>query len=335
MSEFVTATGELTPAGYASFLAHTTGAKTLEELNRHPVSDGSFWLVPDLVCSSLTLLYGESKAGKSLFVCQLVRSLVDGRPVLGRAPAVKGRVLILCSDAGAVSEYQHRLTSMGVRNAQDVVFVPVATGINAQLWEDLTELASVSGFCLVVLDHATGVLEGDVNAREPWRDLWQHLIRLGTPALMVSHSSDSRYQGARSHRPMGNSAATQWARHRVEYTRPDRRDSNKRVLRLMSNQVCSDSIAGVIDESTGLLSLDDEVTQPPRVSDKQQRNALIASLLVEDAPGRFKTSMQALEWVVTQPGVADSELSPATVRNMLSRLGVSWDKSQRKYVRAS
>lgn len=335
MSEFVTATGELTPAGYASLLAHTTGAKTLEELNRHPVSDGSFWLVPDLVCSSLTLLYGESKAGKSLFVCQLVRSLVDGRPVLGRAPAVKGRVLILCSDAGAVSEYQHRLTSMGVRNAQDVVLVPVATGINAQLWEDLTELASVSGFCLVVLDHATGVLEGDVNAREPWRDLWQHLIRLGTPALMVSHSSDSRYQGARSHRPMGNSAATQWARHRVEYTRPDRRDSNKRVLRLMSNQVCSDSIAGVIDESTGLLSLDDEVTQPPRVSDKQQRNALIASLLVEDAPGRFKTSMQALEWVVTQPGVADSELSPATVRNMLSRLGVSWDKSQRKYVRAS
>lgn len=335
MSEFVTATGELTPAGYASFLAYTTGAKTLKELNRHPVSDASFWLVPDLVCSSLTLLYGESKAGKSLFVCQLVRSLVDGRPVLGRAPAVTGKVLILCSDAGAVSEYQHRLTKMGVRNAEDVVLVPVATGISAQRWEDLSELAGVSGFCLVVLDHATGVLEGDVNTREPWQDLWRRVMGLGAPALVVSHSSDSRYQGARSHRPMGNSAATQWARHRVEYTRPDRRDSLKRVLKLVSNQVCADSINGVLDESTGMLNLDDEVTQPPRVSDKQHRNALIASLLVEEAPRHLKTSKQALEWVVNQPGVADSELAPATVRNLLNRMHISWDKSQHRYVRAS
>lgn len=334
MSDWVTADGELTPAGYASLLAYSTGAKSLKELNRHPVSDGSFWLVPDLVCSSLTLLYGESKAGKSLFVCQLVRCLVDGKAVLGRLPAVKGRVLILCSDAGAVSEYQHRLTSMGVRNTEDVVLVPVAAGIPESKWEDLTELVGVSGFCLVVLDHATGVLEGDVNAREPWRDLWQHLIRLGTPALMVSHSSDSRYQGARSHRPMGNSAATQWARHRVEYTRPDRKDSHKRVLRMASNHVCSDSIAGVIDPSTGLLSLDDEVTQAPRVSSKQQRNARIVSLVVEHAPRHLKTANAVLEWVVTQPGVVDSELSPGTVRNMLNRAQVKWDKSLQRYVMA-
>ncbi|MTA72522.1 MAG: AAA family ATPase, partial [Actinobacteria bacterium] len=47
------------------------------------------WLIPSLLCDSLTLLSGEPKAGKTALACHLVRSLVLKTEILGKQPTQK------------------------------------------------------------------------------------------------------------------------------------------------------------------------------------------------------------------------------------------------------
>lgn len=184
-----------------------------------PRTEQERWLIPGVVHSTNTLLYGASSAGKSLAVAHIIASLTDGRDFLGITPYAHGvRVLVLCSDTGAELEYKERLDALDAR--ADVDFL-TGVGIRSQAWwNTVHQYARRAGHGLVVIDHASGVLDGDEMEKPPWKQLWQERVApFGIPVILVAHASDYVGPSGRSHRPMGNSGASHFARCEVEIYR--------------------------------------------------------------------------------------------------------------------
>lgn len=196
------------------------GAVSLRDVQ--PRTERELWIIPNIVHATNTLIYGISGAGKSLVVAHIIASVVEGREFLGIHPTQHGlRVLVLCSDRGAEREYRERLEALGMDTATDsVVFLPGVGVEPQQRWNDIHDFAHVGKFDLVVVDHATGVIDGDEREREPWVQLWQErLNRFDLPVVLVAHSSDYAGAGGPSHRVRGNSAATAPSRNEVEIYR--------------------------------------------------------------------------------------------------------------------
>lgn len=204
-----------------------------------PRTEQDMWLIPGVVHATNTLLYGTSSAGKSLAVAHIIASLLDGREFLGVKPLVTGlKVLVVCSDRGAEHEYRDRLGKIGVDVQTAGVTFLTGVGTESQQWWDTVHgYSRRAGHDLVVVDHASGVLDGDELEKAPWRELWtQRLAPFDLPVILVAHSSDYIGAGGPSHRVMGNSAASQFARAEVEIyrTSPSAYGDSLRVLRSKS-----------------------------------------------------------------------------------------------------
>lgn len=216
------------------YLRAALGAVHLRDVR--PPTEEERWLLPGIVCSTNTLLYGTSSAGKSLAVANIIASLTDGREFLGVRPNATGlRVLVLCSDRGAEQEFAERFKALGV--SPDVYFFPGVSNKPQAWWDSMHELARRDSAGLVVIDHASGVLDGDELAKEPWRELWtQRVEPFGCPVILVAHASDYAGERGPAHRVMGNSGAAQFARTEVEIyaTGANRFANSPRVLRSKS-----------------------------------------------------------------------------------------------------
>ena len=198
----------------ADFYRKMLGIVKDEELKE--ISESDNWLIPRIVCTTNTLIYGQASAGKSMVVASIIASLHDGRELFGVQPLHSGlRGLVICSDTKSEYEYSQRLKNIGATGA--VEYMPDAGIIDSNTWEKVASFVKAAGFDYVIIDHATGVVDGDAISREPWQKFWQNAVgSLGLPTIVVAHASDSTYQGQTSHRPMGNSAVAQFSRCEVE-----------------------------------------------------------------------------------------------------------------------
>lgn len=299
---FDDSTGELTNAGVASLAKHRLGLKTRAELANEPENPAQFFLIPGLVSSSLTYLYGQSKVGKSFVVANIVASVLDGKPFLGRQPlkTVDG-VVIVTTDAGDAYAYHQRLKDLGVADDERVGLVPVGIAPEPDVFDEVKNLFVNGDYGFAVFDHATGLVPADqnINAREPWVNLWRLLDSLGVPVLLVGHSSDSKFEGKPIHRPAGNSAATQFARTRVEVHRPDERNRSNplRELVVLGNHGEEERLQ-VMLAPEGLTLVDDSDDKPEagrqRDSQALDNNAAIARRAVELKQPTVKATAEAL-----------------------------------------
>ena len=296
-------TGELTNAGVASLAKHRLQAKTLAELADEPDDPARFFLIPGLVSSSLTYLYGQSKVGKSFVVANVVASVLDGKPFLGRQPLkTVGGVVIVTTDAGDAYAYRQRLNDLGVADDDRVLLVPVGVSPEPEVFDEVKNLVASGGYGFVVFDHATGLIPADqnINAREPWVGLWRFLDSLGVPVVLVGHSTDSKFQGQTIHRPAGNSAATQLARTRVEVHRPDERNRSNPLREIVVlNNYGEDERVQVKLAPEGLTLADDDNNDKPeagrqRDSQALDNNAAIARRAVELKQPTVKATAEAL-----------------------------------------
>ncbi|MDK8478904.1 AAA family ATPase [Corynebacterium pseudodiphtheriticum] len=184
-------TGELTDAGVASLAKHRLGLKTLAELADEPDDPARHFLIPGLVSSSLTYLYGQSKVGKSFVVANVVASLLDDKPFFGRQPlkTVDG-VVIFTTDPGDDYAYDDRLDDLGVAPDDRVLLVPVGINPKPERLAQVADLFVNGDYGFAVFDNATGLIPADqnINAREPWISLRRFLGSLGVPVLLVGHS---------------------------------------------------------------------------------------------------------------------------------------------------
>lgn len=299
---FDDSTGELTNAGVASLAKHRLGLKTLAELADEPDDPARFFLIPGLVSSSLTYLYGQSKVGKSFVVANVVASVLDGKPFLGRQPlkTVDG-VVIVTTDAGDAYAYHQRLNDLGVADDDRVGLVPVGIAPEPEQLAEVADLFVNGDYGFAVFDHATGLVPADqnINAREPWVNLWRLLDSLGVPVLLVGHATDSKFEGKPIHRPAGNSAATQFARTRVEVHRPDERNRSNplRELVVLGNHGEEERLQAMLAPE-GLTLVDDSDDKPEagrqRNSQALDNNAAIARRAVELKQPTVKATAEAL-----------------------------------------
>lgn len=299
---FDDSTGELTNAGVASLAKHRLQAKTLAELADEPDDPARFFLIPGLVSGSLTYLYGQSKVGKSFVVANIVASLLDGKPFLGRQPlkTVDG-VVIVTTDAGDQHAYRDRLKDLGVADDDRVLLVPVGIAPEPEQLAEVADLFVNGDYGFAVFDHATGLVPTDqnINAREPWVGLWRFLDSLGVPGLLVGHSTDSKFEGKPIHRPAGNSAATQFARTRVEVHRPDERNRSNplRELVVLNNYGEDERLQAMLaPEGLTLVDGSDDKPEAGRQRDNQalDNNAAIARRAVELKQPTVKATAEAL-----------------------------------------
>ncbi|UQV53250.1 AAA family ATPase [Corynebacterium pseudodiphtheriticum] len=311
---FDDSTGELTNAGVASLAKHRLQAKTLAELANEPENPARFFLIPGLVSSSLTYLYGQSKVGKSFVVANIVASVLDGKPFLGRKPlkTVDG-VVIVTTDAGDAYAYHQRLKDLGVADDDRVLLVPVGIAPELERLAEVADLFVNGDYGFAVFDHATGLVPADqnINAREPWVNLWRLLDSLGVPVLLVGHATDSKFQGQTIHRPSGNSAATQLARTRVEVHRPDERNRSNPLRELVVlNNYGEDERLQVKLAPEGLTLVDDSDDKPEagrqRDSQTLDNNAAIARLAVDS---KATTAVAVAKDIATDAGLSAKTLS--------------------------
>lgn len=311
---FDDSTGELTNAGVASLLKHRLQAKTRAELADEPDDPARHFLIPGFVSSSLTYLYGQSKVGKSFVVANVVASLLDGKPFLGRQPlkTVDG-VVIVTTDAGDDYAYDDRLNDLGVAPDDRVLLVPVGINPKPERLAQVADLIAIGDYGFAVFDHATGLIPTDqnINEREPWGNLWELLDSLGVPALLVGHATDSKFQGQTIHRPAGNSAATQLARTRVEVHRPDERNRSNPLREIVVlNNYGEDERVQVLLAPEGLTLVDDSDDKPEagrqRDSQTLDKNAAIARLAVDS---KATTVTGVAKDIATDAGLSAKTLS--------------------------
>ena len=271
-------------------LREKLGAVALRDVK--PRTADELWLIPNIVHATNTLLYGTSSAGKSLAVAHIIASLRDGREFLGIKPSRHGlSVLVLCSDRGAEQEYRERLDTLGIdTNTGDIEFLRGVGIESPEWWNEVHEFARRAGHDLVVVDHASGVIDGNELEREPWAELWQQrLSKFDLPVLLVAHSSDYAGAGGPSHRVRGNSAASNFSRNEVEIYRTNANAyvESARVLRTKSRDGLGIERRYRIDG--GVMVLDDQAEQQAEDRARQRskqaldNNERIAWLAVQSA----------------------------------------------------
>lgn len=290
-----------------------------------PRTEQDRWLIPGVVCATNTLLFGTSSVGKSLVVAHLIASLTDGREFLGITPLATGlKVLVLCSDRGAEHEYTERFDALECN--PDVDFL-TGVGVNPQQWwSSVHEYTRRAGVDLVVVDHASGVLDGDELEKTPWRELWtQRLAPFNLPVILVAHSSDYTGASGPSHRVMGNSAASQFARAEVEIYRTGANafSSSARVLRSKSRYGkgvqrrfwISDNGVIVRDEQAEQQAGEKTHQRSKQTMDKNHRLAHLAC----QSPGKSK--VEVARDIAPKAGLSENNVR-AKKLNELERTGL-------------
>jgi hypothetical protein len=126
------------------------------------------WLIPDLVCNSLTVLSGEPKSGKTLLAGHLVQSLILKKDILGKSPSQQtSRVGWIGFDANWQFEVQMRLPEIP---GNGIVFFDAPNGYSSSKgwgWETIAQKCVELGVSLVVVDHLYG-LSDTLNLDHAW-----------------------------------------------------------------------------------------------------------------------------------------------------------------------
>ncbi|MGP5498115.1 hypothetical protein ACTXN3_12650, partial [Corynebacterium flavescens] len=120
----------------AGMLRQILGIVSLDGLK--DVSEEDKWIMPGLVNTTNTLIYGQASSGKSMVIASILASLIDGRDFLGITPLKSGfHPLVICADRGAELEYKERLANLGIGSG--IEFMPGVGVLDQDSWELLHE----------------------------------------------------------------------------------------------------------------------------------------------------------------------------------------------------
>ena len=255
-----------------------------------------------------------------MIISNIIASLFDGRDFFDIKPAQSGlKGLVICSDAKAEFEYKQRLHNINATGA--VEYMANAGVIGPEQWGLIVEAVRYIGYDYVIIDHATGVVDGDVIAREPWQKFWQdHVRSLNVPTIVVAHASDSTFQGQVSHRPMGNSGVTQFSRCEVEvYTKGNTKFASEPLRELRSKSRYGQGVVRnfrIVDP--GIVVEEVQASQPaPKQRDNEtlDKNARIARLA---ARSKADTVTGVAEEIASEVGTTARTLSARKLPELVS-----------------
>lgn len=177
-----------------------------------PVSYEDAFLIGDLLTSTITVLAGEPKAGKSLLVAGMIRALVEGDQTFLGQPVLRkiDSVVYGFTDDGADSELRSRLLS--TRAFDSVEVWPMHETSDAEAWTRLQRGLVERGAGLFVLDTIVGSLGLDEDIASGTTAAYivsrvRPIAEAGVPVLLVTHTPKGIGEGGTvASSPMGGRA---------------------------------------------------------------------------------------------------------------------------------
>lgn len=199
--------------------------------------DKPSWLVEGLISSSLTLVSGKPKSGKSGMIQNFVAAVLTNRSFLGR-PVLRSveRIIVVGTDPDAVVEYRDRLVGAGVTvsDAGSRLILVKALRLDSHMCHLLAQQLMPSGRDVLVLDHLSD-MEGDFNSQADVANVFSNIRAAAGDAtiIVLAHSSTAVGQnGFSTKKPLGSTVIEGKARWIVHV---EARGMDKRVLTTRGN----------------------------------------------------------------------------------------------------
>lgn len=182
------------------------------------------WIVPGLISSTTTLLYGQSKVGKSFLTSALIAAMVTKTQFLGEDIENRDwRVAIGISDDDADVDHIERVhTVLPDDEEVDADFFEMPRMRTIELWKDLFKEVSEGGFNFLILDNATGLTRGSLSDDNSTNDFFEGVrlfTRAGIPVLIIAHETDHIGATGSTGLPVGSFAWTANTKNRIQIYR--------------------------------------------------------------------------------------------------------------------
>ena len=149
------------------------------------------WLIPGLLCNSITLLSGEAKMGKTLFAGNLARALINQTEILGKQPR-QGEFRIAWM--GFDLDWQQEFTNNFDDIRGNVWFANSTNYKNLDEWQELAKDCYMLSINLLVVDYLCGLAPGvDLNyshfVDEAFYPLLEFFNATNIPILLLHHAN--------------------------------------------------------------------------------------------------------------------------------------------------
>ena len=153
------------------------------------------WLIPGLICDSLTLLSGEPKSGKTSLAGHLIRSLILHQEILGLMP-MEGdfKICWMGTDSKWQRELQDRIPDL----MSKVYFKTLINFKDDEGWVNFIREISETGISLVVIDHLYGLgagadLDRQIQTQEVLMPLQKLIDKSGAAVLLLAQAGKGSF----------------------------------------------------------------------------------------------------------------------------------------------
>lgn len=178
------------------------------------------WDIPEILPRGRqAAIWASHKTGKSLFTLDMVAALASGRPVLGRPPIEKRRVVYLDMEM-TEQDLHDRLSDLDYDETVDLAglfyfLLPALPALDTEAGgATLEAIVKHHEADLVVIDTMSRVVEGEENSADTFKGFYRHtgirLKRLGVSLIRIDHGGKDDSRGQRGSSAKGDDVDIVW-----------------------------------------------------------------------------------------------------------------------------
>jgi hypothetical protein len=270
------------------------------------------WLIPTLICDSLTLLSGEPKTGKTALACHIIRALITGQQIINCHPIEKDfRIGIMGFDSKWRREIQNRIPEL----MESVYFIDPINYKDLNEWELLFAEINRLGINYLVIDHLYGLgagadLDRQHQFQEVQRPIQGFMNATGAGVLLIAHApkgSDGRVAHS-----MASEGFARWLLRL-------RGSGKSRTLTALGNN--GETVVRKMNLTPASISLIESTKNSPafEVSDADGQLPNRARFILANCPVEIRHNAKAMgKWLSEQDiGISDPDSGRTAVNNLL------------------
>lgn len=280
------------------------------------------WLIPGLLCNSITLLSGEAKMGKTLFAGNLARALINQTEILGKQPR-QGEFRIAWM--GFDLDWQQEFTNNFDDIRGNVWFANSTNFKNLDRWQELAKQCYMHSINLLVVDYLCGLAPGvDLNyshfVDEAFYPLLEFFNATKIPILLLHHANKTGSGRA------ANSVLIE-AKARLIGRISGQQNKRNKTIEFIGNQIETHKVSVVI-KPEGVEFAEGKLKKKEK-SDSDEIGLLLLQAKVFDKecpPEMRKSAVKAGQWMVEKqfagtPGYGRNRINEMLGAGLLKRNG--------------
>ena len=272
------------------------------------------WLIPGLLCNSITLLSGEAKMGKTLFAGNLARALINQTEILGKQPR-QGEFRIAWM--GFDLDWQQEFTNNFDDIRGNVWFANSTNFKNLDRWQELAKQCYMHSINLLVVDYLCGLAPGvDLNyshfVDEAFYPLLEFFNATNIPILLLHHANKTGSGRA------ANSVLIE-AKARLIGRISGQQNKKNKTIEFIGNQIETHKLSVVI-KPEGVEFAEGKPKKKEK-SDSDEIGLLLLQAKVfnkECPPEMRKSAVKAGQWMVEKQFAGTSGYGRKRINEMLS-----------------